>query len=305
LSEVLGADQDLGTALCTLTRMAAGQAADMVIKLDPKVGAVIAPLTGVVAGYQRLMLKGHLQSLTACASKRLMVELKGPRRLKANDPTGEIDLLRALALVMSAAGKEQTQREDVMEAFAERSKMLVSADFVDNLIQSANSEAEAIDKLIWLGENVVGAANKRQAGRWLISHLSTPRFDRDMRDAGRPAAQRLSYLADLQRRFEAAKLPDKEAQEIRDKVGHIGAQVAQDAQLLAHIMRSPAPALQKLGVLLGLASGRSAPVGPLSEQARNEALRILRAPEVRQAMSGQPQLLAQLMPMIKAAGLAG
>jgi hypothetical protein len=305
MTEVMGADQDLGNALCILTRLAAGPAADMVIKLDPKVGAIIPPLTGIVGGYQRLVFKGHMQSLVSCASKRLMVELKGPRRLKANDPTAEIDLLRALALVMSAAGKEQTQRDDVMEAFAERSKMLVSADFVDDLIQSAKNEADAIEKLIWLCENVVGSANKRQAGRWLISQLSAPRFDRDMRDTGRPASQRLSYLAELQRRLEGAKLPDKEAQDVRDKVGQVGAQVAQDAQLLANIMRSPAPALQKLSVLLGLASGRSAPVGPLTEQARSEALKILRVPEVRQSMATQPQVLAQLMPMIKAAGLAG
>ena len=304
LSDVLGEEADLGTSLAIMTRMAAGREVDLVAKVDPQVARVIPPLKDVLEGYHNLILRDCLKTLAANISKRLMLELKGPRRLKPGDPEAEIEILRALAMCMTAAGKEEAQREDVKEAFTERSKMLVSSDFVASLTQSANSVCEEIDKLIWLCENVAGAANKRQAARWLASAITSLKFEREIRNSNTPAPQRLQQLAQMQKKVLKAALSDADRDEIMAKLGHIGGQIAGDIHLIQQTLKAPVPPMQKVAMLLNFAAGNGAPLGPISDQAKAEVMRLLRMPQIRESLMGNPQALAALKPMMQAAGLA-
>lgn len=304
LNDVLGQEADLGTAMTIMTRMAASREVDVIAKMDPQVARIIPPLKDVLAGYHNLMLAGLFPHLANSISKRLMVELKGPRRLRPGDPEGEIETLRALAMCLTAAGKDDAQRDDVKDAFIERSKMLVSADFVDGLVRLGKSPIDETEKLVWLCENVAGAANKRQAASWLTSTLTSLKVERDIRDQNRPVAQRLNFLAHVQRRAQAAQLPDKDVEDIMAKCGQFGAQIATEVHLIAQTLRGSAPPMHKLAIMLSYAAGQAAPIGPISEQAKAEALRMLRDPGFRQNLLGNPQVLAQLKPMMQAAGLA-
>lgn len=303
LNDLLGFQADLGDTMAVMTRMAAGPEVDLVAKHDPRVARMIPPLTGALAGYHDLMAKDCFPTLSHNISKRLMAELKGPRRLKPGNPEGEIEILRALALCLTAAGKEQSERDDITEAFVERSKMLVSADFVDSLIKQGKTAAEEIERLIWLCENVVGAANKRQAARWLISGLTALKFEREMRDTSTSAAHRLQVLAHMQRRVKNAQLVEKDCEDARGRLGQVGGMIAQDVQLIPHLIRSPAPPIQKLTLLLGFATGLAAPLGPVSDHAKAEAMKLLRAPAMRQILTDDPHALSQVKPMLVAAGM--
>jgi hypothetical protein len=256
----------------------------------------------VLGGYHDLIIKNRLPHLSFHISKRLMQELKSPRRLRPSDPMGEIEILRVLAMCLTAAGRDESQRDDITEAFAERSKKLVSPDFITSLLETAETPAEEADRLIWLCENMVGAANKRQAARWLSQIVSTDKFERHMRENNQSTAQRLLALAQMQGRLVAAAL-DQDGQAISDRLGAIGGQIATDVKLLAHIQRGGASAMQKFSMLLSFAAGQSAPFGPLSEQAKAEVMKMLRDPVLRSGLSSQPQILATLKPMMQAAGV--
>ena len=304
LNDLLGYEADLGDSMAIMTRMAAGHEVDLIARADPRVARAMPPLPQALEGFHDLMAQNCFPTLSYNISKRLMTELKGPRRLKPGNAEGEIETLRALALCLTAAGREEAQREDIKDAFAERSKMLVSADFVDSLMGLAKTATEEIDKLVWLCENVVGAANKRQAARWLISALSGLKFERELREARTSAAQRLQSLAQLQRRVRQVQLADKDAEEAGARLGHIGGLIAGDVHLIAHLVKAPAGLMQKITLLLGFATGAAAPLGPVSDQAKAEVVKLLRLPEVRQDLSNNPKLLAALRPMIQAAGIA-
>ena len=303
LNDVLGEEIDLGGAMTIMTRLAAGREVDLIARADARVARLIPPLTGVLGGYHDLILNNRLPHLGYYISKRLMQELKSPRRLRPSDPMGEIETLRVLALCLTAAGKDETQRDDIKEAFVERSKKLVTADFVTDLLETAETPAEEADRLIWLCENMVGAANKRQAARWLQQIISAAKFERHMRENGESTGQRLLALAQMQGRVVAAGLVDQDGQEVCQKLGQIGSQIAIDVKLLAHILRGGASAMQKFSMLLSFAAGQSAPLGPLSEQAKTEVMRMMRDPEMRSGLSAQPQILATLKPMMQAAGV--
>ena len=68
--------------------------------------------------------------------------------------------------------------------------------------------------------------------------------------------------------------------------------------------RSPAPLPQKLSVLLRMAAGETAPLGPAADRAKAEAVRLFRAPDNRAALAAAPDTLAPLKGLMKAAGLA-
>ena len=108
----------------------------------------------------------------------------------------------------------------------------------------------------------------------------------------------------MQARVRAAQLVEKDGDDICVKLGLIGGLIADDVKLVAHVLRSPASVVQKLAMMMGFAAGHTGPMGPLSDQARTEAMKMLRDPVVRQALMGQPQVLASLRPMMQAAGLA-
>ena len=304
LNALLGSDADLGDTMAVMTRMAAGAEVDLVAKHDARVAKIIPPLSGALAGYHDLLTQNCFPALSYNISKRLVTELKGPRRLKPGNPEAEIEILRALALCLTAAGKEQAQRDDIMEAFVERSKMLVSADFVESLTKLGKTTAEEVERLIWLCENVVGGSNKRQAARWLISALGALKFERDMRDHTTSAAHRLQVLAHMQRRVKKVQLAEKDCDEACIKLGQIGGLIAQDVQLIPHLLRAPSPPVQKLTLLMGFATGMAAPFGPVSDQAKAEAMKMLRAPVMRQLLAEDPEALNGLRPLIQAAGLA-
>ncbi|CAM3309509.1 hypothetical protein [Asticcacaulis taihuensis] len=303
LNDVLGEEMDLGGAMMIMTRLAAGREVDLIARADARVARLTPPLSGVLGGYHDLILNSRLPHLSYHISKRLMQELKSPRRLRPNDPMGEIEILRVLALCMTAAGRDESQRDDITEAFADRSRKLVSADFITNLLETAETPAEEADRLIWLCENMVGAANKRQAARWLSQIVGADKFERHMRESQQSAAQRLLSLAQMQGRVAAAALIDQDGEEVTRRLGLIGNQIATDVKLLAHIQRGGASPMQKFSMLLSFAAGQSAPFGPLSEQAKAEVMKMMRDPALRSGLSAQPQILATLRPMMQAAGV--
>ena len=303
VSEILGEDAGFGAILAAMTAMAAGPEAEALALRDAGVAKWLPPLDGLLGGYAKLICAHALPHLAMHLPRRLMADLKGPRRLRPDDPRGEIEILRALALCLTARGSD-AQRDDIHEAFIERSRMLVSADFVDALTRTASSPCDEIETLIWLGENVIGGANKRQVARWLVASLSALKLERAIRDPGKPAPQRLAWLALMQRRVNAAHLPEKDAEDVNAKLGQIGALVESDVHLITNLNRSPLPIMQKLQVLLNIAAGQAAPLGPVSDAARAEVVKLMRNPELRQGLMSNPQAVAALRPMMKAAGLA-
>ncbi len=70
------------------------------------------------------------------------------------------------------------------------------------------------------------------------------------------------------------------------------------------VARANAPLIHRLTLLLKLASGENAPIGPAANRARAEALKLFRMDETRAALANSPDQMAQVKDLITAAGLA-
>lgn len=304
LAEILGPSLDQGASLAAVVRMVAPREIDLLIAHDPRMNLLVPMVDGPAARLGERLGAGEFPLLSASLARMVLRELMSPRRLRPSDAMGEIDILRTLATALTATAGRLLTLEEVQNAFVERSKSLITADFVAAYTLpclTVQDEAEALARLC---ENVTGTANKRSAARWLGACVGSLRFEMELRASSATAAQKLAMLAALQRSVRAARLADHDSDQIAATVGAAGGAIEAEAKLVAQLARAPAPLQQKLSALLRLAAGDGAPLGPAADRAKAEAVRLFKAPESRETLSASPETLAPLRDLMRAAGLA-
>ncbi len=304
LSEVLGPALDQGGSLAAVVRMVAPREIEALIRMDPRMSLLMPAVDGPAARLGVRLEAGEYPILSASLARMVLRELIGPRRLRPTDAPGEIDILRTLAMSLTATAGRLLTLEEVQNAFTERSKSLVTADFVQAYVDPCETVLCEAEQLTRLCENVTGNANKRSAARWLAACVTSLRFEQEMRTAPMSAARKLQALAVLHRSVRAAALSEHDTEQIGGAIGHVGGVVEAEAKLTAQLARAPAPPHQKLAALLRLAAGETAPFGPAADRAKAEALKLFRAPEARAALTASPEQIAPLKTLMKAAGLA-
>lgn len=304
LANLLGDGLDLGGQLAAMTRLAAGEAVSALIAVEPLVGRSLPQLEGPAARLAGWLALPPFEGSRAAIARRILRELMGPRRLRPSNPRDEIELLRALGMALTAASGQLLPPETVQEAFASRSRTLVTSEFVEALVGRDGSAREEAELLIWLCENVVGAANKRQAALYLHAHVGSPRFEQELRRGPDSPSVRLAALAALQRDAGRTGLDDADLRPVQTRFGDIGGLIESDVRLCAGLAQASAPAFQRLNLLLRLAAGGAAPLGPAADRAREAALKLLRSDGARAELAAQPEHLAQMRDLMQAAGLA-
>ncbi|MFI4975145.1 MAG: hypothetical protein ACHP84_11450 [Caulobacterales bacterium] len=304
MADLLGPELDLGGRLAAMTRLAAKDAVQSLIDAEPAVASAMPPLEGPAIRLAEWLEQPGFSNSRAAIARRVLRELNGPRRLRAADPAGEIKLLRALAMALTAASGQTLPLDDVQAAFVARSRMLVTAEFVEAFLGRDGSAREEAEALIWLVENVIGAANKRHAARYLAAHVGGLRFEKEMRYGPDSAAMRLAALAALQRSASRAGLVEEDLGPIRGKIGEVGGMVEADAKLIHAVVQASAPIVNRLTLLLKLSIGDTAPNGPVSERARQAALKLMRTDEAKAELAAAPEEIDRVRDMLKWAGLA-
>ena len=304
LSEVLGPALDQGGSLAAVVRMVAPREIEMLIRHDPRMALLMPSVDGPAARLGKRLETGEFPLLAAALARMVLRELMGPRRLRPNDAPGEIDILRTLAMSLTATAGRLLTLEEVQSAFTERSKSLITADFVQAYVVPCETVLCEAEQLTRLCENVTGNANKRSAARWLAACVTSLRFESEMRISGTTASKKLQVLAQLNRSVRASALSEHDTEQIMTAIGHVGGVIEAEAKLTTQLARAPAPVQQKLSALLRLAAGETAPLGPAADRAKAEAIKIFRAPDARAALSAAPESIAPLKGLMKAAGLA-
>ena len=304
LEDLIGRGLDLGGELAALTRLIAGDAVEMLVKHDPKLANYLPPLTGAAARLGRWLAAEAFEEVRTGLGKRILRELNGPRRLRPDDAVAEIDILRSLAMSLTAAAGRLLPLDDVQSAFSARSKMLVTGDFVDAYLGKGSTAYEEAKALIWLAENVIGPANKRHASRWIAGIVGGLKFETETRHGEESAGARLGKLAVLQRQVGRCGLAPEDSATVQGRLGELGGVVEAESKVTAALARAKAPPLHRLTILLRLAAGESAPLGPAADRARNEALKLVRLAETRAAIAAAPEQVETVRTLLQQAGLA-
>ena len=304
MTEVMGKGRDLGANLAAMTRLAAYESVERLIRVEGSVAKVMPELSPLAMRLAKWLSGENFQDTRAAIGRRILRELTGPRRLRPGDAAGEIDVLRALGMSLTAASGKLMPLEEVQAAFTTRSKMLVTGDFVDAYLGHGMTSREEIEAMIWLTETVIGAANKRQAGGWLKAVVNSLRFEKDMVANNDSPAVRLTQLAALQKSVARCGLVAEDFHPIQEKLGEIGGEIEARAKLAQSVARAGGPILHRLTLLLKLAAGETAPLGPAANRAKSEALKLFKLDETRVELSAAPDQLETVRDLIHQAGLA-
>ncbi len=304
LDHIIGGGLDLGARLAAMSRLAAAEVIDRLVKVEPSVAKVTPDLSPRAKRLAHWLQAEELTSVRAAIGQRILADLSGPRRLRPTDPAGEIDVIRGLAMSLTAAAGKLLPLDDVQAAFSARSKMLVTRDFVETYLGDDNTAHAEAEALIWLTENIIGGGSKRDAGRWLESLVFSLRFETEYRRSETPVSLRLQQLARLQKSAARCGLVEENYKPLQAKLGELGGQVEADTKFVGQMMKSGAPALNRLTMLLKLACGETAPLGPAADRARTEALALARNDATRAELSGAPERLDAIRDLLRHAALA-
>jgi len=304
LDDLLGRDLDLGAGLAAMTRLAAATAVDPLIAADASVAKIMPKLSPAATRLAGWLACEDFQAVRQAIGKRVLRELNGPRRLRPSDPEGEIDLLRGLAMALTAASGQLLPHDDVQAAFAARSKTLITGDFVESFLGKDRSACQEAEALLWLVENVIGAANKRQAGRWLVGVVTALRFEKELRYGPDSPAVRLAALAKLQKGAGRCGLAPEDYEPIQKGFGELGGLIEADGKLTFNVAKAQGPVLHRLTLLLRMAMGEAAPLGPAADRARAEALKLARLDETRAELGRNPERLVHFRQLLQAAAQA-
>jgi hypothetical protein len=294
LADLLGHDLDLGGRLVAMTRLAAASAVAELTAVLPSVAKAIAPLQGPAQRLAKWLEKDPFMPVRVAIGRRILADLVGPRRLCPQDPAQEIEILRALAMALTAAAGNLMSLEDVQNAFIERSRMLMRSDFVEAYLGTDMTGQQEVEALVHLSENVTGVANKREAARWIRNVVSAHKFEREMIWMVKPVTTRLTALANMQRSMARVGLLAEDSAPILERIGEVGGLVEAESRLVAGVIRSTAPTQYRLTVLLRMASGETAPLGPAADRARVEVMKMLRQSEVRTDLAKSPDAAEQV-----------
>ena len=192
----------------------------------------------------------------------------------------------------------------VQLAFSTRSKMLVTSEFVSDYLGAGRSPREEVEALIWLTENVIGQANKRQAGQWLRHAVASLRLEQSVRQSPESPAAKLQMLTGLQRAVGRCGLTAEDCGPIQAVLGQLGGQIEADVHLTAAIAKAKAPAFHRLSLLLKLAAGETAPLGPAADRAKFEALKLARSGDARQELARTPDHMEAIRNLLNQLGVA-
>jgi hypothetical protein len=299
IDDVVGKDLDLGARLAAVTWLAGSASIEALMKVERSVARAIPEPTRLARRLAAWLGSEDFQPVRVSLAKRVVRELMGPRRLRPSDPKGEIEVMRALAMALTSAAANLLPMEDVQEAFTIRSRMLVTGDFIESYLKGCSSAREEAETLVWLIENVIGAANKRQAGRYLSATVSTLKFENELRASTESPTARLRHLAFLQKGIARAGLASEDYLPIQAKLGDIGGLVESDCKIVSQLGRGSGAPIDRLLILLQMAIGENAPLGPAADRAKIEALRLARNETTKVELSKSPERMGQVRTMIQ------
>ncbi|WP_019960541.1 hypothetical protein [Woodsholea maritima] len=271
LNHVVGETPDLGEEVLRLTTIYEGQANHDLLVRAPDFAKRLAT---------RFKAKTLPESHAEIA-RRILKQLRAPRRFKPSNVLAEIQLARDLAQRLIAVSGPDLDPMSLVEAFTHRSARILAPDFIQDLISRSDNPCEQIQLLLKVEDNIVGEENKQKLATYVRATLKSQQTQSwFLRGPGQPL-ERLSQLTALQIRTERSTFESKDVQEICVLCDQTGLNIIEESEIYKRITGSGRPALDQAAALLKLAAGGVLPKPGCIHDAHMRAMRILSSPEGR------------------------
>jgi len=274
VKDIVGDQPDLGNAMQRLIELSSGM-------LD----AANIKSPGVEALNKRFG-EGHLPEARTAIIRRVLKELEGAKRLSQDSLDQEVRFLRRLASKVVLACGNLLPQDEVLSAFRVRSERLISPDTLDAFLNEAENPAVKAERLLFIGDNIVGEANRRKLAGILQAMLSAPAFNNYFSNADVPASTRLRMICDLQNKVLQSELEASRKQAISEHLDALCFSILQQNHLLERVSDGQQNPVSKCMALLKLASSNILTRGKSRDHAQRLALSHIRQPGALKSFLG-------------------
>jgi len=303
LADLLGHNPDLGHALMNLVELFLGDE----VHVGEGGGQGINELA-------RFFAKDELPYARQSIASRIITELKGMKRLCPGSIDQEFKMLRQLGNKLVRGQGKYLSHEDLMTAFQERSKRLVTHEPLLQFMQSAKSSDERLERLLTVEENIVGAENKRTLSTFMIPIIGSNGFENELYP-GSPARQRLRRLAELQERVLRSGFQEVQKKQIAAALDKVALRIDERSRFLASIEARVANPNERMDMIFKLCTAGVFTQGGLTTKARQILMGCLAKPgflgsyivQLEQVRSGgvtQDEALTELASQLETIGIA-
>ncbi len=266
LADLLGHNPDLGHALLNLVELFLGEK----VNVAEGAGRGINELA-------RFFSKDELPESRTAIAGRILAELKGFKRLCPDALEDEFKMLRRLGNRLVRGQGKYLSNQDLIEAFTERSRRLITHEPLQQYMQSARTLDEKLERLLVAEENIVGAENKRTLSNFVMPIITANNFE-DQLGAGAPVPQRLRRLAELQDRVLRSGFQDVQKNQIAVALDTVAIRIEARAKFLASIEARMTNPIERAQTMVKLCAAGVFTQGDLMMKARRLVMASLAKP---------------------------
>ena len=225
----------------------------------------------------RFFAKDELPNARQSIATRIITELKGMKRLCPKSIDEEFKILRRLGNQLVRGQGKYLSHEDLIAAFQERSKRLVTDEPLLQFMQNAKTSDERLERLLVVEENIVGAENKRTLSSFMVPMIISNGFENQL-CSGAPIPQRLRRVAELQERVLRSGFQDVQKNQIAVALDTVAQRIDERSRFLASIEAKTTDPIDRVETLLKLCSAGVFTQGDLMMKARRLLMGCLTKP---------------------------
>lgn len=299
LHQLIGDRENLGAAIMSLVLLFLG---------EPQPGG--ARHAGLTALTDRFA-KDRLPASRSAIANRILAELKSARRLCPGSPVDGFATLKRIANKLVLGQGKYISHDDLVAAFAMRSRRLISQDHIQEFLGDAGAPDEKMARLLYVEENIVGAENKRQLASFILPIVTAASFESHFVFGKTPLPGRLHSIADLQRRILKSGFQEHERNEIAGTLDRIACEMESRTKLLDGIENRSGSPVEKAQALLKLFAAGMLTEGRVASRARSLLLAYLGQPgfltgyAAQMAQDAKPDAQAAIADLVQKLAQAG
>ena len=266
LADLLGPNPDLGHALFNLVQLFLGA------PLDASDGG-----DGGINALAQHFAKDDLPNARSAIADRILTELRGMKRLCPDSLDDELKMLRRLANHLVRGQGKYLSHEDLIGAFIDRSKRLVTHEPLAQFMATAKTGDEKVERLLIIEENLIGVENKRTLCSFIVPIIGANNFEDQLCANGSPV-QRLRRVTELQERVLRSGFQDIEKARIASALDAVALRIEKRTGFLASLETRLTNPVERAQTILKLCAANIFTEGELSAKARRHVLAALGKP---------------------------
>ena len=266
LADLLGHNADLGHALLKLVDLFLGEA----IPVEAGASQGVNELASQFA-------KDELPESRMAIASRILTELKGMKRLCPNSLEDEFKMQRRLGNNLVRSNGKYLAHQDLIDAFTERSRRLVTHEPLYRFLETAKTPDEKLERLLVVEENIVGAVNRRTLSSFMMPIITSNNFE-DHVLPGAPLTQRLRRIAEIQERVLRSSFQDVQKNQLAVALDTAAQKVETRSRFLASLEFKLTNPVERAQMLLKLCSAGVFTQGDMMMKAKRLLMASLSKP---------------------------